>query len=63
VARWQQAIADGLTTEQAARANGNVVSLREACHAAILAAHKIRAKTWTTALVRAVERLRLDYPL
>jgi hypothetical protein len=66
VARWQQAIADGLTTEQAARANGvpsNVVSLREACHAAILAAHKLSAKTWTTALVRAVERLRLDYPL
>jgi hypothetical protein len=27
------------------------------------AAHKLRAKTWPTALVQAVERLRLDYPL
>jgi hypothetical protein len=42
---------------------GNVVSLGEACHAAILAAHKLRANTWTIVLVRAVERLRLDYPL
>jgi len=42
---------------------GNVVSLGEACHAAIRAAHKLCAKTWPTALVQAVERLRLDYPL
>ena len=52
------AIADGPTTEQATGANGTL-----GCHAAIRAAHKLRAKTWLaktwpTALVQAVERLR-----
>jgi len=67
LARWRQAMADGLTAEQAAKAVGT-------SRASLYRWHKqpkprsrrpqrLRANTWTPALIEAVEALRLDHPM
>jgi putative transposase len=65
--RSVQARRDGLTAEQAARAVG---SSRASLHRwskrlepKSRRPHRVRPKTWTSELVRAVERLRDDYPM
>jgi putative transposase len=67
VARWRQAIADGLTAEQAATAVGvpRATLYRWESRAELRSKRpkRTRAKTWTSALVEAVETLRLDHPM
>jgi putative transposase len=67
VARWRQAMADGLSAEQAAKAVGHSrASLYRWEKDAVLRSrrpHRVRSKTWSSALLRAVEALRLDYPM
>jgi len=67
VARWRGAMADGLTTAQAARAIGvpraTLYRWQERATRRSSRPHKLRSKTWSTALVQAVERLRGDYPM
>lgn len=67
VTRWRQAIADGLTTEQAAKAVGvpraNLYRWERRPELQSRRPKRIRPKTWTPALVEAVQALRLDYPM
>lgn len=67
VARWRRAIADGLTAAQAARAIGvpraTLYRWQARPKRRSSRPHKRRVKTWTPALVQAVERLRADYPM
>lgn len=67
VARWRRAVADGLTTEQAARAIGvpraTLYRWEERPIRRCSRPHKLRARNWPPALVQAVERLRADYPM
>ena len=67
VARWRQAMADGLSAEQAAQAVGQPRStLYRWMNNPISRSrrpHRVRPKQWSSALIRAVEALRLDYPM
>jgi putative transposase len=67
VSRWRQAMADGLSAERAARAVGvprSTLYRWETCaEPRSRRPHRVRQKTWSPALVRAVEALRLDYPM
>lgn len=67
VARWRQAMADGLTADQGAQAVGvpRATLYRWAKRAELRSKRpkRMRAKTWTPALVEAVEALRLDHPM
>lgn len=67
VARWRQAMADGLSGERAAWAVGvsraTLYRWRKRAEARSRRPHRVRAKTWTSALVRAVEALRAEYPM
>ena len=67
VARWRTAMAKGLIAADAARAVGHArASLyrwAKRPEPASRRPKRVRAKTWTPALVRAVERLRLDFPM
>jgi transposase InsO family protein len=67
VVRWRQAMADGLTAEQAARAVGvpraNLYRWERRPELRSRRPKRTRAKTWTPALVEAVESLRLDHPM
>lgn len=67
VARWRQAMADGLTADQAAKAVGaaraNLYRWQKRPTLRSRRPKRIRAKTWTPALVEAVEALRLDHPM
>lgn len=65
--RWRQAMADGLTAEQAAKAVGHSrSSLYRWEKQPVLRSRRprrLRPKTWSSALIGAVEALRLDYPM
>jgi putative transposase len=67
VARWRQAIAAGLRADQAAKAVGVPRATlyrwekRPELHSR--RPRRMRAKTWTPALIEAVEALRLDHPM
>src|ERR1700704_4424695 len=67
VGRWRQAMAAGLTAEQAAKAVGvpRATLYRWQKQPALRSRRpkRVRAKTWTPALVEAVEALRLDRPM
>jgi putative transposase len=67
VARWKQAIADGLKADQAAKAVGvlRVTLYRWEKRPELRSKRprRMRAKAWTPALVEAVEALRLDHPM
>ena len=67
VARWRQAIADGLTSTAAARAVGvpraSLYRWEARSQRRSSRPHRLRAKTWSSALARAVERLRKDFPM
>ena len=67
VVRWRQAMADGLSAERAAKAVGHSrASLYRWEKRPVLRSrrpHRVRPKTWSRALLRAVEALRLDYPM
>ena len=66
VARWRQAMADGLTAEHAAKAVGipraSLYRWQKRAEPRSKRPHRMRAKTWTPA-VEAVEALRLDHPM
>jgi transposase InsO family protein len=65
--RWRRAIADGLTAEQAAKAVGaaraNLYRWERQPRPRSRRPKRMRAKTWTPALVETVEALRLDHPM
>lgn len=67
VTRWRQAIADGLSTEQAARAVGvpraNLYRWQSQPYPRSRRPKRTRPKSWTPDLVEAVEALRLDFPM
>lgn len=67
VARWRRAIAQGLTTEQAAKAVGVARSVlyrwEKAPEPKSRKPHRPRKGTWTPALAQAVEELRADNPM
>jgi putative transposase len=67
VARWRQAMADGLSADRAAKAVGHsrasLYRWRKQPQLRSRRPRRLRAKTWTPQLVRAVEALRLDYPM
>jgi transposase InsO family protein len=67
VARWRQARADGLRADRAAQAVGvpRATLYRWEKQPALRSRRpkRMRAKTWTPALVEAVEALRLDHPM
>jgi putative transposase len=67
VARWRQAIAQGLSAEDAAKAVGvprSTLSRWEGQpEPRSKRPRRTRAKSWTPALVEAVEALRLDHPM
>lgn len=67
VARWRRARADGLTAEQAARAVGvsRAVLYRWEKEPSPKSRrpHRVRQRTWSSALVCAVERCRADNPM
>jgi len=67
VKRWRRAILDGLSTQQAARAVGasraSLYRWEKRLEPQSRRPRRVRAKSWTLALVAAVERLRLDYPM
>lgn len=67
VARWRRAIADGLTTAAAARAIGvarsNLYRWEKDAEPKSRRPRRVRQKNWPPALRRAVERLRLDFPM
>lgn len=67
VCRWRQAIADGLTAEQAGKAVGvpraTLYRWEKRPELRSRRPRRTRAKTWTPALVEAVEALRLDHPM
>ena len=67
VARWRQAMADGLTAEQAAKAVGipraSLYRWQKRAEPRSKRPRRMRANTWTPALIEAVEALRLDHPM
>jgi hypothetical protein len=67
VSRWRQAMREGLSAEQAARAVGasraSLYRWEKRPVARSRRPRRMRAKTWGSALVAAVERLRLDFPM
>lgn len=67
VTHWRQAIADGLTADRAAKAVGvpraTLYRWEQQPELRSRRPKRIRAKTWTPALVEAVEALRLDHPM
>ena len=67
IARWRQARTDGLTAEQAARAVGvppsTLYRWQKQIEPRSRRPKRVRAKTWTPALIEAVEALRLDHPM
>jgi putative transposase len=67
VGRWRQAMADGLTADQAAKAVGvpraSLYRWEQRPQLRSKRPKRVRAKTWTPALVEAVEALRLDHPM
>src|SRR5262245_4417212 len=67
VGRWRRAMADGLTTAQAAAAVGvaraTLYRWQKRPELRSRRPRRTRAKTWTPALVEAVEALRLDHPM
>ncbi len=67
VVRWRQAMADGLTAEQAAKAVGvpraSLYRWKKQPEPRSRRPKRTRAKSWTAALVEAVEALRLDHPM
>jgi len=67
IARWRQAMADGLTAPRAASAVGVPLSTLYRWHKQpkprSRRPQRMRANTWTPALIEAVEALRLDHPM
>lgn len=67
VGRWRRAMADGLTAAAAARAVGvaraTLYRWEKRPELRARRPHRVRPKTWSSALVRAVERLRRDNPM
>ncbi|HET6344135.1 MAG TPA: integrase core domain-containing protein [Myxococcota bacterium] len=67
LARFHQARCDGLTAEQAANAVGvpraTLHRWARQLEPRSRRPHRVRQKSWPSALVRAVERLRLDFPM
>jgi transposase InsO family protein len=67
VRRWQQARHDGLSAAQAAGAVGvsraTLYRWRKRPQARSRRPHRVRTRTWSNALIRTVEALRLDYPM
>jgi putative transposase len=67
IARWRQARTDGLTAEQAAKAVGvppsTLYRWQQRVEPRSRRPKLMRAKTWTPALLDAVEGLRLDHPI
>lgn len=67
VTRWRQAMADGLTSEQAAQAVGvpraTLYRWEQRPELRSRRPKQVRAKSWTPALVEAVQALRLDHPM
>jgi putative transposase len=67
VTRWRQAMADGLTGAQAAKAVGvpraTLYRWQKRPELQSRRPRRVRAKTWTPALVKAVEALRCDNPM
>lgn len=67
VARWRTAIAKGLSSADAAKAVGHprasLYRWEKRPDALPRRPKRLRAKTWTPALIMAVERLRLDFPM
>ena len=67
VARWRRAVADGLTTEQAAKAVGHsraaLYRWEVAPDPKSRCPHQPRQPTWTPALAQAVAELRADNPM
>lgn len=67
VRRWRQAIADGLTAAEAAKAVGvpraTLYRWERKPQRRSSRPHHVRQKNWGPALVRAVERLRQDFPM
>lgn len=67
VARWRQAMTDGLTADQAAKAVGHARATLyrwdKRPEPRSKRPKRRRAKSWTAALVEAVEALRLDHPM
>src|SRR6476469_1215989 len=67
VARWRQAMADGLTAEQAAKAVGQARATlyrwEKRPELRSRRPRRVRGKSWTPALVEAVEHLRGDNPM
>lgn len=67
VVRWRQAMANGLTAEQAAKAVGvprsTLYRWQKRPERRSSRPKRTRAKSWTPTLVEAVEALRLDHPM
>lgn len=67
IARWRRAMADGLTGEQAAKAVGvprsSLYRWEKSPEPRSRRPLRVRQRTWTPALRRAVERLRQDFPM
>jgi len=67
VARWRQAMTDGLSAERAAQAVGvpraTLYRWEKQPELRSKRPKRMRAKTWTPALIEAVEALRLDHPM
>jgi transposase InsO family protein len=67
VARWRQAMTNGLSAENAAKAVGvpraTLYRWQKQPRPRSKRPQRTRAKTWTPALIEAVEALRLDHPM
>ena len=67
IRRWRQSQRDGLTTEQAARAVGipraTLYRWQKSPEPKSRRPKRTRKPAWSHELIRAVERLRLDYPM
>jgi putative transposase len=67
VGRWRAAMAAGLTGEAAAKAVGvpraTLYRWERQPKRRSSRPHRVRSKNWPSALVRAIERLRQDYPM
>lgn len=67
VERWRSAMAKGLSGEDAAKAVGHpratLYRWRKQPFPGSRRPHRLRLRSWSSDLVRAVERLRLDYPM
>lgn len=67
IGRWRQAIADGLTAEDAAKAVGvsraTLYRWKKQPQRRCSRPRRLRSNNWSPALVEEVERLRSDYPM